>query len=95
MNLAQRLAAKVKEKSDKMAAAQEKLLEGLKTTPEIRNERYNICLSCDKLYKPTSTCKVCGCFMQLKTWMPEQRCPLYKWLEVSVMEAKKDEREGQ
>jgi rRNA maturation endonuclease Nob1 len=58
-----------------------------KVTEEIQQERYNICTSCDKLYKPTDTCKVCGCFMKVKTWMPEQKCPINKWLAV---ETKKD-----
>ena len=61
---------------------------GLKASEEVRNERYNICLACDKLYGLTKTCKVCGCFMQVKTYMPEQSCPLGKWGAVSKTETK-------
>lgn len=50
-----------------------------KVSTEVREERLNICLSCDKLYKPTRSCKLCGCFMTLKTWMPAQKCPINKW----------------
>jgi len=50
-----------------------------KVSQEIHDHRWNICSTCDKLWKPTSSCKVCGCFMKIKTWMPNQRCPLDKW----------------
>lgn len=95
MSFAKKFAEKVKAKSDALAEAQVKFLGKIKVKPKIQKERYDICLSCDKLYKPTSSCRVCGCFMQLKTWMPDQRCPLNKWLEVQVTETKEDEREGQ
>jgi len=49
------------------------------TTQEIRNERLDICKGCDRLFKPTRTCKECGCFMAAKTWLKESRCPLGKW----------------
>lgn len=52
---------------------------GDKVAPELREERMSICLSCEKLYKPTTTCKMCGCFMSLKTWLPRQSCPANKW----------------
>lgn len=50
-----------------------------KVDPETQAYRYNICQGCEKLYKMTDTCKVCGCFMKVKTWMPNQECPLKKW----------------
>lgn len=53
-----------------------------KVSPEIQQERYDICQACDKLYKLTDTCKVCGCFMKVKTHLPRQSCPLKKWLAV-------------
>lgn len=55
-----------------------------KVSPEIQAYRYGICQSCEKLYKPTDTCKACGCFMKVKTWMPGQKCPLNKWLAVEI-----------
>lgn len=50
-----------------------------KVPDHIQKERIAICHSCDKLYKPTATCKLCGCFMEVKTWMPSQECPIKKW----------------
>ena len=50
-----------------------------KVPEEIQHYRYSVCKSCDKLYKPTDTCKVCGCFMRVKTWMPNQSCPIGNW----------------
>lgn len=49
------------------------------TTEKIRGERYKTCLGCEKLFKPTRTCKECGCFMSLKTWLKHAECPLGKW----------------
>lgn len=52
----------------------------------VQEERMNICNSCEHLFKPTSTCKKCGCFMKLKTHLPEQKCPLKKWTEYKNLE---------
>lgn len=49
------------------------------TNREIRNERLDICRSCPKLFKPTRTCKMCGCFMGIKTWAAEAVCPIGLW----------------
>lgn len=49
------------------------------TTRDIRNERYEICKKCPKLFKPTKTCKECGCFMAAKTWLKDATCPIGKW----------------
>jgi rRNA maturation endonuclease Nob1 len=50
-----------------------------KVSDDIQKYRYDICQGCEKLYKPTDTCKMCGCFMKVKTWMPLQKCPIDKW----------------
>lgn len=49
------------------------------TSAKIRGERYEACLGCERLFKPTRTCKECGCFMALKTWLQSASCPLGKW----------------
>lgn len=49
------------------------------TDKETRDKRYDICKECDRLFKPTRTCKECGCFMGLKTWLKTSECPLGKW----------------
>lgn len=95
MDFAKKFAEKVKNKTEALAQAQLHLLDKIKVSPEIQKARYDICLGCEKLYKPTSTCRLCGCFMQLKTWMPEQSCPIDKWSKVSTMEKIENEREGQ
>lgn len=46
---------------------------------ETRDGRYDICLGCDRLFKPTKTCLECGCFMNRKTWLKDAECPLDKW----------------
>lgn len=46
---------------------------------EIRGGRYNTCLGCDRLFKPTKTCRECGCFVNRKTWLKDAECPLGKW----------------
>lgn len=58
-----------------------------KVTVEVQQYRYNICQGCEKLYKPTDTCKMCGCFMKVKTWLPNQECPLKKWPKAPAAEA--------
>lgn len=49
------------------------------TTKKNRDKRYEICKSCPELFKPTRTCKKCGCFMSMKTWLKEASCPINKW----------------
>lgn len=48
--------------------------------PEIiSTDRMNICRSCEFLFKPTNSCKKCGCFMNVKTKMIHATCPIGKW----------------
>lgn len=44
-----------------------------------RDTRMDICNGCDRLFKPTKSCKECGCFMALKTWIEVSVCPIGKW----------------
>jgi hypothetical protein len=46
---------------------------------EIAKSRYDICLSCDRLFQSTKQCKECGCFMNAKTKLPHASCPIGKW----------------
>lgn len=43
------------------------------------SERLKICRDCERLFKPTQTCRECGCFMVVKTRLINARCPLGKW----------------
>lgn len=46
---------------------------------EIAKERWDICTQCPRFFKPTGTCKECGCFMRIKTQIPSVKCPIGKW----------------
>lgn len=50
-----------------------------KVTPEVHQMRWNTCLGCENLIRVSSTCKVCGCYMKYKTWIPEEKCDIEKW----------------
>jgi Family of unknown function (DUF6171) len=46
---------------------------------KMKNDRMNICNSCDRFIKSTTQCKECGCIMKMKTSIPHASCPLGKW----------------
>lgn len=49
---------------------------------ELRNKadnRLSICNACDKYNKDTKRCLMCGCFMEVKVFLPDVKCPLKKW----------------
>lgn len=48
-----------------------------------RNQRYDICKTCDQ-FNSMEFCKVCGCFMPVKTYMPGQSCPVGKWASIEI-----------
>lgn len=41
--------------------------------------RWAACQACEYFFKPTGTCKKCGCFMKLKTKIKAASCPIGKW----------------
>ena len=45
---------------------------------DLRNQRIEICESCDRL-NSIKVCKQCNCFMPLKTWLKTKKCPQDKW----------------
>ena len=49
------------------------------TAREIRDQRYETCKGCERIIRPTKTCKECGCFMAFKTWLKDASCPIGKW----------------
>ena len=49
-----------------------------KTQKEIAEYRMNICNKCSELNN-LKICKVCNCYMPLKTSMIPVRCPIGKW----------------
>jgi len=42
-------------------------------------QRLDVCRVCPRLFKPTMTCKECGCFMKIKTLIKTVSCPIGKW----------------
>jgi hypothetical protein len=67
------------EANKKIEHAYQNAMQEVFVPDHIAEERLNICLSCDKLYKPTKSCKLCGCFMAAKTKLAKQACPVKKW----------------
>jgi hypothetical protein len=55
-----------------------------KLSEEIAQKRLDMCLGCDRLIKITNQCKECGCFMNLKTKLPNAFCPIGKWGKENV-----------
>jgi len=76
---------KLKERTKQVHEALEDAVSGEKVSPEIREERYNTCLSCEHLFQPTQSCKKCGCFVRVKTWLPSQYCPIRKWEAITIV----------
>jgi uncharacterized paraquat-inducible protein A len=59
-----------------------------KSTQSQINERYSICIDCDKFDKIRSECMVCGCslskkrvFLNKLAWA-DQECPVGKWSKI-------------
>lgn len=67
---------------EKLQGVIEKPLKRMTVDSCVREERFNICKKCDKFIEITSTCKLCGCFMVAKTWLPNASCPLGKWSNI-------------
>ena len=51
---------------------------------EIYKARLEVCKDCEYYFKPTGTCKRCGCFMRIKASISVMKCPEKKWLETGV-----------
>lgn len=46
---------------------------------ELSAERMKVCVQCPEYMKLTRQCRVCGCFLDLKTKVLEMDCPEGKW----------------
>ncbi len=58
--------------------------ESEKVSESTRNIRLATCKSCKtkdgkKMVLPTGNCRICGCFVSLKTEYTDEACPLKKW----------------
>lgn len=43
------------------------------------NEKYLICKKCEHFNDTIKVCKVCSCFMPVKTRLPDTKCPKGYW----------------
>ena len=50
-----------------------------RSSTEVADARYEICLGCDRLSPVTRQCAECRCFMVVKTRFAVAVCPLGKW----------------
>lgn len=46
---------------------------------EEQKRRIAICNRCPNLFTPTRSCKICKCFVDIKTKLQNQKCPIAKW----------------
>ena len=50
-----------------------------RASDEVIEYRLNLCQACEHFKKNGSRCKLCHCFMKLKTELEHARCPIGKW----------------
>jgi hypothetical protein len=82
--------SKLKEKMIKLrdaaekAAAEHILTDEGKVSAEVQAARYATCQGCEHLHEATNRCRLCGCFMGVKTWMKRESCPIKKWTSEEI-----------
>ena len=57
---------------------------------EVYEDRIAICKSCVYYFKPTGTCKDCGCFMKIKARLAPMGCSQKKWQKTTEIETPDD-----
>ena len=50
-------------------------------SPEIQRQRLLVCSVCEYLDRPSARCTECGCFVQIKSKVSTEECPMGKWGE--------------
>jgi hypothetical protein len=50
-----------------------------RVSEKIIETRMQVCTGCKSFKKQIKVCKECGCFMPLKTMLPNAECPIGKW----------------
>lgn len=56
----------------------------------VYKDRIAICKSCVYYFKPTGTCKDCGCFMKIKARLAPMECSQKKWQKTTEIETPDD-----
>ena len=57
---------------------------------DVYEDRIAICKSCIFYFKPTGTCKDCGCFMKIKARLAPMGCSQKKWQKTTKIEIPDD-----
>jgi hypothetical protein len=57
---------------------------------DVYEDRIAICKSCIFYFKPTGTCKDCGCFMKIKARLAPMACSQKKWQKTTKIETPDD-----
>jgi hypothetical protein len=57
---------------------------------DVYEDRIAICKSCVFYFKPTGTCKDCGCFMKIKARLAPVGCSQNKWQKTTKIEEPDD-----
>lgn len=58
------------------------VLYGQDVSPDVWNNRYNICKNCEKL--KGKKCSICGCYVKTKTRWSTEKCPENKWDQIRI-----------
>lgn len=58
-----------------------KIAIGNTASEEVAQHRYNICYNCPNVFFTVGKrrCKYCSCFVELKTKVYDEKCPIGKW----------------
>lgn len=56
-----------------------KVVNGQAPKKILSTARVNICEKCEFMLKATRQCKVCWCFIDLKSKLVDSECPEHKW----------------
>ena len=56
----------------------------------IYQDRISICRNCIFYFKPTGTCKDCGCFMKIKARIAPMECGQKKWEKTTEIDTPDD-----
>ena len=51
----------------------------MKASREEFKKRMNICYACPEFREITTQCKKCNCFLFIKAFLKNSKCPLGKW----------------
>ena len=57
---------------------------------KVYEDRLAICKDCIYYFKPTGTCKDCGCFMKIKARLAPMECSQKKWQKTTKIETPDD-----